>query len=201
MDKKFKYEEELKPFKPFIYENYQPFNGIVYRNFLSDPPTEKDFTPQSKRPSDDQPLAMPPIITDEQVATMPDRKKAKYVGSRALSVYETLEACVSSTMFWVDKIAQNYSLADAEVYIMEKRGNIIYPVRITEDMGMMEKEADETGHRNFLPYDDVEWDKAIVREAPPTVISPPTCEEDVNGGEDKSDKCNRSTKDKDYEEK
>lgn len=66
---------------------------------------------------------------------------------------------------------------------------------------MIEKEVDKTGHRNFLPYENVEWDKAIVRDETPIVISPPSCEEDMEDREDKSDNCNNSTKDEAYGEK
>lgn len=201
MGKKFKYEEELKPFKPFIYEHYKPLNGVVYRNFLSDPPTEKDFTPQSKRPSDDQPPPKPLPITDEQVANMPDRRKAKYVGARALSVYQSLEACVSSTMFWVNKIAQNYSVTEAVAYLNEKRGNIIYAVRITEDMGVIENEFDKTGHANFLPYESVEWNEAVIRDEPPVIISLPMSEEDVQDQKNEADDINNLINDKEGGEK
>lgn len=181
-DKKFKYEEELKPFKPFIYDKYKAFNGIVYRNFLTNPPTEKDATPQSKRTDTEQPEKASIQFTLEEVESMNLKQKSKAVGRYGLSVYRTLDECVSSTQYWVNKIRSNYSLSETRQYLYEKRGPLIFPVAITEEMGLIEAVFDKTGHANFLPYDDVDINEAVIMTNPPAILNiedEETDEEDV----------------------
>lgn len=181
-DRRFKYEEELKPFKPFIYDKYKAFNGTVYRNFLTSPPTEKDATPQSKRVDSGQPEKDSIQISSDEVGAMSERDKSKIVGKYGLSVYRTLEECVSSTLYWVDKIRMNYSLSEARTYLYKKRGPLIFPFEITEEMGMIEAVFDKTGHANFLPYEDVDINEAVIMTDPPTILNiedEETDEEDV----------------------
>lgn len=181
-DKKFKYEEELKPFKPFIYDRYKAFNGIVYRNFLTNPPTEKDATPQSKRLDPEQPEKDSIQFSSEEVELMSSKQKSKAVGKYGLSVYRSLDECVSSTRYWVDRIRSSYSMAEARQYLYEKRGPLIFPLAITEEMGMIEAVFDKTGHANFLVYDNVDINEGVIITDAPTIVSiedKETDEEDV----------------------
>lgn len=147
-----KYLDELNPFKEIIEADYIKTSpdDIVYRSTLTDPPTIIDSTPQSKR---SDPLGVrkePIILTDEEVEmlTLPERKE--FVGLLGISVYKSRELCLKDIKYWVNRIARNYSIEEAEAYLYSKRGPFMVKLKLSSATGLIQKKFNKKGHKNVL---------------------------------------------------
>lgn len=153
-DKKYtlKYEKELLPFQGVIEAKYVETSedDVVFRSTLTDPPTLKDSTPQSKRENEEGVEEEDIILTAEEVDSLTEKEKEDYVGSRAISVYESIEKCFEGLKSIVNHIAKKYSLEESETYLYEKRGPYIVKLQLAPQVGLIEKEFNNKGHKNVL---------------------------------------------------
>lgn len=175
-----KYIDELLPFKEIIETYYIETSpeDIVYRSTLTDPPTIIDSTPQSKRDNSQGVKIEPIILTDEEVEmlTIPERKE--FVGDLGLSVYKSRELCLKDIKYWVNRIARNYSLEEAEEYLNSKRGPFMVKLQLTSATGLIQKKFNKKGHKNVL-LNEGELIDYYIQETYPEANIEDLLEEDV----------------------
>lgn len=153
-DKKYtlKYEKELLPFMEVIETMYVETSeeDIVFRSTLTDPPTLKDSTPQSKRENDEGVEEEVIIPTKEEVDSLNENEKKDFVGDRAISVFKSREKCLKDIKNIVNHVADKYSLEEAEAYLNEKRGPFMVKLQLSQEVGLIEREFNKQGHKNVL---------------------------------------------------
>ncbi len=170
MEKKYTlmYEEELLPFMEVIDAAYiqTTSSDIVFRSTLTDPPTIIDSTPQSKRGDEERMEEEKMIFTSEEVSLLTDEEKKSYVGERAISVFKSREKCLKDIKNIVNRIAENYSLEEAEAYLNEKRGPFIVKLKFSDKVGLIQRKFNKKGHKNVLLNEGESIDSYIVETYP-----------------------------------
>ncbi len=166
-NRKLRYEAELNPFMDFIEANYSESSLCVFRSTLSDPPTEKDSTPQSKRSETERGEELELTLTKEDVEGMTDDEKKLYVGSLAISVFRSEEKAQKNVFDMVKHIAKNFSPDEALAYLQDKRGPYIVKLQLSPDVGLLENRFNKKGHANLLLYEGVDISEQIIEILPP----------------------------------
>ncbi|MDE6793659.1 MAG: hypothetical protein K2J48_11325 [Muribaculaceae bacterium] len=167
-----KYEAELFPLWDTIEASYTQTSSsdVVFRNILSLPPTLLDSTPQSKRKNEEDVEEEPLLLSAEEVAEMTDGEKKSYIGERAISVFNSYKKCVANSRFWINRIAENYSLEEAEIFLSNKLGVYIVELHLGPEVGLIEKKANKKGHRNMLLNEEIDISTYIVKTYPVLTI-------------------------------
>lgn len=169
-EKKFtlKYGEELHPFMEVIDAIYVETSedDIVFRSTLTDPPTLKDSTPQSKRENDEGFEEEAIILTEEEVVCLTEKEKKDFVGDRAISVFKSREKCLKDIRAIVNYIADKYSSEEAEAYLNEKRGPFMVKLKLSEEVGLIERKFNKKGHKNVLLNEGVVINDYVIETYP-----------------------------------
>ncbi len=183
--KKLRYEAELNPFTDFIEANYCESSQCVFRSTISDPPSEKDSIPQSKRTDIDRALELDMPFSQDEVEEMTDDEKREYVGSLAISVFRSKEKAQKNVIDMIRHIAKNFSQEEAMIYLQERRGPYLAKIQLSPDVGLLEKKFNKKGHANLLLYEGVDI-KNYVQETYDPIrfedIAKTNYKKDINGG-------------------
>ena len=177
-----KYEEELLPFMDVIDAMYVETSedDVVFRSTLTDPPTKKDSTPQSKRMSDNGVEEEAIILTKEEADSLTEKEKRSFVGDLAISVFETREKCLKDIRNIVNHIAAKYSLDEAEAYLNEKRGPFMVKLKLSREVGLIEKEFNKKGHKNVLLNEGEFINDYVIETYPPMKLRDLLNEKNLN---------------------
>lgn len=153
-----RYEAELAPLMETVNAIYRQTlsTDVAYRNILSLPPTLLDSTPQSKRRREDDVEEEIIILAEEEVEGMTESEKKEYVGALAISVFTSYQKCYDNAKRIVNRIAQNYSVEEAETFLKEKLGCYIAKLQLDEKVGLIQRKPNKKGHQNVLLNEGVD---------------------------------------------
>lgn len=182
-----RYEADLAPVRSYIDDNFEESTETVFRCNITDPPTDKDNTPQLKRDYNSKGEELDIDYSAEDFLELSEDEIKSYVGERALSVYVSKEKCEKALKRQVISRYKNSNYDEAKQYLEERRGAYIVKLQLVGNAGLLEKRKNKHGHKNFLNYEGVDINDYIVETYRPIdisdIIEAPK-EEEQNDGEE-----------------
>ena len=151
----FRFHEQLIIAKKDIENFYKPAENKVYRTFISNPPTEIDFTPQLFRDEEDGTIDL--ALSQEEYDKLPGGKRKHYIAERGLSVNETEERAIEAAKSSFKNVEKKHGTEDAEVYMEEQRGVYVGEIRWKPGQALISKTGKD-GHFTVLLNQDVNWE-------------------------------------------
>lgn len=155
-ERKLKYESHLGPFRKYLKPtciDLKPGDVlVVYRTFDIVPVDDYGQTPRALRPPVKE--AVNRELTDEEVDTLSDNQRSRYMGEWGLSCNATEKDAIDSWLFTYNKLKRKGAdVADLDAYCHE-RGKTLCRFNITTEIGML-TQFDEHGHSNLYLYEGV----------------------------------------------
>lgn len=146
------YYEQIAQYVDIFQEKYSPQTKKVYR-LAHHPLTEDDGKPQvlqSFNPHLNSPI--PLKLKDAPVEVVEEA-----IGRYSLSVFDSAQECETA-------MRQQFEVRKNEKHrqkFIDKKGEFITELSISESDGWLENEANEKGHRNFHPYKDFDMSRHV----------------------------------------
>lgn len=147
-----RYYEQIAQYEDVLQAKYSPQNKTVYR-MMHNPMTEDDGKPQVEQSFNQH--SKPKVLFLPHDAPLEVKKEV--VDAFALSVFDSASECESFMM----GIALSRRSAIQRARFVEKKGDYVTKITLTESDGWLENEANKDGHRNFHPYKDFDLSKHI----------------------------------------
>lgn len=153
--KGFRFHEQLEVASEDILKWYEPFEGIVYRTFIENPPEEKDFTAQDLREPDGNALVQGGV-SDEEYKGLKTTKRQEYISKRAISVNDSRDNAIAAAVDRYNKLKEQFGTEYADLYIEEQRGKYVAGINFKEGQAMISKFR--KGHANVILNQEVPWE-------------------------------------------
>lgn len=166
--RKLRYSDFLEPFEEYIKRNFKELDSPAFRTYCTLPGTELDLTPQRMRRNPDRPKKLPPIMSYEEVNTLTEIQKKRFVETLALSVNDSPEAAIESAMRTYRSLMEKGKPKDEIERWKKERGNIVVELNVKHKLGLISEFTNH--HANLLLYEDVKIEETILPNSKPIIF-------------------------------